>query len=246
MSYTRLPCPNWVEYSEDKMLRSRKYFPLIGWIVGLWSVLSFLIFYKVFPLSLSIVLSIVFSVLVTGAFHEDGLADTCDAFGGGWKKDQILDIMKDSRLGTYGVTGLFLILLTKFIVLVELGKISIPLLSVTYLNAHVNSRFIALTFMRSHDYVQDLEKSKVKSVTTQKLTIGQLCFAFLFVLPAWLLFGAHYLLLLAFPIAYAMKVYLGWYFKKRIGGYTGDCLGATQQLAECSFYLGVLGIYGLT
>ncbi|HXB12726.1 MAG TPA: adenosylcobinamide-GDP ribazoletransferase, partial [Bacteroidia bacterium] len=105
MFFTRIPCPKWVDHSEEYLNRSSKYFPLMGWIVG---GLSSIVFYSCsffLPISVSVLLSMVTSIYVTGAFHEDGLADVCDGFGGGWIKDKIMDIMKDSRVGAFGVIG---------------------------------------------------------------------------------------------------------------------------------------------
>ena len=97
------------------------YFPLIGWIVGGFSALIFWASSFLFPVSISIIFSMIASILVTGAFHEDGFADVCDGFGGGWTKEKILEIMKDSRVGSYGVIGMILMLGTKFAVLYQMN-----------------------------------------------------------------------------------------------------------------------------
>jgi adenosylcobinamide-GDP ribazoletransferase len=236
MFYTRIPCPDWIEHSN----KSLKYFPLIGWIIGGIGVATLLIFHSILPLSVSILLSMAATIYATGAFHEDGFTDSCDAFGGGWTKPQILSIMKDSRIGAYGTVGIIVLLSLKWITLYEIGLYSLPILLISYLNAHIASRFMASLMIQSHEYVQDINKSKSKAAT--EFSLGEMWYSSIFVLLGGLFFYSYPLLLFAFPIAYLAKLYLGYYFNKRIGGYTGDCLGATQQVTEVIFYLGILGL----
>jgi adenosylcobinamide-GDP ribazoletransferase len=242
MFFTRIPCPAWVDHSEYYINKSRKYFPLIGWIVGGASAIAFAFAVCLFPVSIAVILSMIVSVLITGAFHEDGFADVCDAFGGGWGKENILRIMKDSRIGAYGMIGMSLLLLLKFWVLVELAGRGAFVVAVCLLNAHAMSRFIASTFVHTHDYVQSDEQSKSKPIASSRLSRGEMLFSFLFVLAPLLLF-ARWEAVLILPLCYLPKLYLGYYFKKHIGGYTGDCLGATQQVCEGVFYLTVLGAW---
>jgi len=240
--YTRIPCPDWIEHSDEALNKSLKYFPLMGGIIGGIGVAALFIFNSLLPLSVSILLSMAATIYASGAFHEDGLTDSCDAFGGGWTKEQILSIMKDSRIGAYGTVGIIVLLSLKWITLYEIGLFSLPILLVTYLNAHIASRFMASLMIQSHEYVQDIDKSKSKPIAAKQLSLGEMLYSSLFMLLAASLFYPNYLLLLAFPIAYVAKLYLGYYFNKRIGGYTGDCLGATQQVSEIMFYLGILAI----
>ncbi len=97
MFYTRVPCPRWVGHEPDYLNKATRYFPLIGWLVG---AIGFAVLWggmQLWPTSVAVLLSIAAMVLTTGAFHEDGFADACDGFGGGWTKEKILAIMKDSR-----------------------------------------------------------------------------------------------------------------------------------------------------
>jgi adenosylcobinamide-GDP ribazoletransferase len=113
MFYTRIPCPKWVDHDDDYINQATRYFPFIGWIVG---VICFLFLYGaslLLPVPVAVVISMLAGVFITGAFHEDGFADVCDGFGGGWTKEKILLIMKDSRVGAYGVIGLVVLLLLK-------------------------------------------------------------------------------------------------------------------------------------
>ena len=114
MFFTRVPIPSFKDYSEDDLNKCTRYFPLVGILVGSISFLAFYLSSLLFPTSISIAFSLLAGILVTGAFHEDGFADCFDGFGGGWSKSKILDIMKDSRLGTYGTVALIFLFLLKF------------------------------------------------------------------------------------------------------------------------------------
>lgn len=236
MFYTRIPVPTWMRHDEEMLNKATIYFPVIGWIVA---GISSLVFYgasSIFNPEISILLSIVASILTTGAFHEDGFADVCDGFGGGWTKEKILEIMKDSRVGTYGSVGLILILGIKFFCLEILDN---QTLIWTFFIAHSISRFVALSFIFTLDYVREDALSKVKPIA-KKLPIRDLSIAFcLAVIPLlmYLIITANFFLLLIIPPLILVHLYLGYYFKKWIGGYTGDCLGATQQVSEVVIYL---------
>jgi len=242
MFFTRIPCPAWVDHSEEYLNKSRKYFPAIGWIVGAISGFVFYLCYLVFPIPIAVLLSMMASIWITGAFHEDGLSDVCDGFGGGWGKEQIMAIMKDSRIGAYGNIGMSLALLLKFLLLIEVAKFNPLLCIVIMLNGHTISRFIASTFVHTHDYVQDAAISKAKPIANTKLSVFEMLYSgVLTLLPLALI--TSWILWLAVPIAYISKIILGRYFQKHIGGYTGDCLGATQQISEIVFYLSIVGLW---
>jgi len=243
MFFTRIPCPAWIGYSKELLNNSLKYFTVMGWVIGGFSALILWISLFVFPLSVCILLSMSASILLTGALHEDGFTDVCDSFGGGWGKEQILTIMKDSRIGVYGAIGIILILSVKFAVLYEIACHSSSVLLFSMLNAHTSSRLMALMVIQSYNYVQDLDKSKTKPMANAKLGKSKIFFSFFTALIPMALFIDHYYLILAMPICYIPKLYLGNYFKKHIGGYTGDCVGAVQQVCEISFYLAVLALW---
>ena len=238
MFYTRIPVPRWVNHDADYLNKATKYFPFIGWIAGVVSAAVFMAANYLLNPPVAILLSMVASVLLTGAFHEDGFADMCDGFGGGWTKEKILLIMKDSRVGAYGVIGLIFMLATKFYLLYSFTASQLP---VVLIAAHALSRWAAATFILTHQYVRENEDSKAKPVAKQ-FSVAHFLIASLFGILPLLLFNNVYIFLLIIPV-YTMKIYLGWYFKKWIGGYTGDCLGATQQLCEIIFYLSLLALW---
>ena len=244
MFYTRLPCPKWIDHHEEALNKATRYFPLIGWIVALGAWLPILAFYEILGTYLSIILSIIVSILITGAFHEDGFADVCDGFGGGWTKEKILLIMKDSRLGTYGAAGLILILLLKFYALAQLlSQVALAELGLILVSAHAISRFSAIAIVHTSLYVSDDAGSKSKPIATKRYA-ENVWIAFLWVLIpfAFLIYIEPFYALGLVPI-FLFTVYLRNYFNKWIGGYTGDCLGATQQVNEIVFYLSCIAIW---
>lgn len=245
MFFTRIPCPPWVDHSAEALNRSRKYFPAVGWIVGGLSAGVFALAAVVWPAPLAVLLATAAGVWLTGAFHEDGFADVCDGFGGGWTADQILRIMKDSRVGAFGAIGIGLLMLLKGFALIEIARLGLSWTILALVNAHTTSRFVAATFVQTHRYVADPDQSKSKPIANARLSRGETAYSLLLALLPFGLYGAP-LWLALFPLAFAPKWYLGRMFGRRIGGYTGDCLGATQQVVEVWFYLAFLAIWKFT
>jgi len=227
MFFTRIPCPKWVDHSSEYLSKSAKYFSLVGIIVGSIGAGIFYLSSLVFSIPIAILLSMVTTIYTTGAFHEDGFADVCDGLGGGWTKEKILMIMKDSRLGTYGVIGLFLLLLIKFTSLIEID----PCLS----------RCIATTLIFTHPYVRDTHDSKAKPAA-KNITLTILLINCLIGIVPLLFFKNSLVFLVIIPM-YLSKMFLGVKFKKWLGGQTGDCAGAVQQLSEVIFYLSLLALW---
>ena len=177
-------------------------------------------------------------IVITGAFHEDGFADVCDGFGGGYTKEDRLRIMKDSRIGTYGTVGLVVILLLKFFLLSELAIYNLPMILFV---AHSLSRFIPVIIVFSGEYARDDLTSKVKPIG-RKISWGGFIIAMLIgILPILLFQSIVFFVLIIVPML--LGLFLMSYFKKRIGGYTGDCLGTIQQVSEIAIYLSVLVLY---
>ncbi|AJH14068.1 adenosylcobinamide-GDP ribazoletransferase [Myroides profundi] len=242
MFFTRIPIPFKVPYSHEIMNKSQKYFPLIGYLVGGMAILVYWATSYLFSADIAIVLSMVSTVLLTGAFHEDGFTDVCDSFGGGYGKEKIMTIMKDSRIGAYGVIGIVLLLLLKFLALHNITELSTSFLLVVMLNGHITSRFHAATAIYTHRYVRDTDDSKSKPMANQKLSYSSLLFSLILAIVPYILFD-NWLLIIAFFVSYIGKMYLTMYFKKHIGGYTGDCLGTIQQICEVLFYLTTLTLW---
>jgi adenosylcobinamide-GDP ribazoletransferase len=236
MFFTRIPVPRTLPYSEAYLNQSSRYLPLVGTVVGLAAGFVCWLSGLVLPAPVAVLLSMVCSILLTGGFHEDGLADACDGFGGGWTKERILEIMKDSRIGAFGAMGLIIGLLLKYTCLSTLPLRVIPLVLVA---GHSLSRWVALSFLYSHEYVR--EEGKAKPLASQ-MSWGALLFAGCWGVLPLLFFGHLWVLLLILPL-FVVKWALGLYFQRWIGGYTGDCLGAAQQVLEIVFYLSFLVVW---
>ncbi|MCU4177858.1 adenosylcobinamide-GDP ribazoletransferase [Carboxylicivirga sp. N1Y90] len=235
--FTRIPIPKNIAFSQSNLNKCNRYLPIVGYVVGAICGLIYITLSQLLPHSVSILLSMASSILLTGAFHEDGFADVCDAFGGGWTKEKILTIMKDSRIGAYGAVGIILLLFTKFSSLdaIPSNKIVIALIA-----AHVLSRLMAVSTMHSLSYVREDETSKSKPIT-KSLHSKEILIAFFISLPVLFLFNDLRILLVIIPLILS-KYLLERYFKKWIGGYTGDCLGTIQQVTELVVYLTILSI----
>lgn len=231
MFFTRLPAPRWVGYSPEMLQKSARYFPLVGVLVGAIGAGIYLAAHMFFTQSIALLLSMAATVWVTGAFHEDGFADVCDGFGGGWTRDQVLTIMKDSRLGTFGAVGIGLLMALKFFALLEIDAALVPL---ALIGGHSASRVLSVTFLYTHSYVQRDELSKAKPLANS-LSTGELLIASVTGLAPLLLGDVRFVAALL-PMWIARWL-LGRRFVRVLGGYTGDCLGATQQVTEVIFYL---------
>lgn len=232
--FTRLPVPRWVGYSDRQLNDASRYFPLVGILIGLFAGAVFLLSLRVFPQPIAVLLSMLAGVLLTGGFHEDGLADACDGFGGGRDRLQILAIMKDSRVGSYGVLGLSFALLLKFFSLAALPAMQFLVISV---GAHAFSRFMAVSLIYTQRYVRDDDSARAKPAAQSLSHSGIACAALFALAPlVWLGAGG----VAAAGIALVLRIVAANYFYRRIGGYTGDCLGAVQQVTEIGFYLGLL------
>ncbi len=231
--FTRLPAPAWVGHSAEALNHSARYFPLVGLLVGLLGALCFALASFFFPKTLAVLLAMAATILVTGAFHEDGWADMVDGFGGGWTRERTLEIMKDSRIGTYGAVALVLMLLGKFMALVELDML---LVAPALIAGHALSRLCATSLLRFLDYAR--EEGKAKPLAT-RISNGELALAAIFGLVALAMLPPAQAFI-GLPFAAAATIFLARKFQRHLGGYTGDCLGAVQQCAELAFYLGLL------
>jgi len=230
---TRVPVPLSVDYSQDKLNQASRYFPLVGWLVGFLSGFTFWIFNFILPNEISLLISMLLGLFITGCFHEDGLADTCDGFGGGWDKQQKLSIMKDSRLGTYGAAGIWFVLTIKFFLLLNLAEVSNSFAIIAMLVAHPLSRAVSTSMIFILPYVTDEETSKVKPLAESHQTIDLQISLAIGLLALLLVSSVALWLVVVLSIYLVLMRYL---LLKQIQGFTGDTLGATQQVAEILIY----------
>lgn len=239
MFLTRIPVPRTLPYSPALLNGSSRYFPLVGLLVGLVAALVYQIATLLWTPALALVLSMVATLLLTGAFHEDGLADTFDGLGGSHERERALAIMKDSRIGTYGSVGLGLALAVKFLALVSLD--SAGLVVPALLVGHCWSRLLAISYLADLSYARD-EEGKSKPLSTRIGSRG-LRFALLSALPLVLLISLWQAICVALVLL-GWRAWFGRKMKQRLGGYTGDTLGAAQQIAELTIYLALAALAG--
>ncbi|WP_144392528.1 adenosylcobinamide-GDP ribazoletransferase [Pleionea sediminis] len=231
--FTRLPVPKNLEFSQCNLNKASRYFSLVGWLVGISCALIFYLAAQIVSIPVAVILSMGFSFLLTGGFHEDGLADTADGLGGGWTQDQKLKIMKDSRLGSYGALALWFALSLKFVLLSELGYTAVYALII----AHPLSRVMSTIIIAGLPYVSEESQSKIKPLA-EKMTLSDL--AIIFVIGCLPLIGIIKEALIVLAAVLLVTLLFSWYLKKQIRGFTGDALGATQQLTELTIYLALI------
>lgn len=234
--FTRLPIPGWVGFDPAWLNQAARYFPLVGVVVAAIAVTMYAAASWFLPAPVAVVLSTAAGIYVTGAFHEDGFADMCDGFGGGMTPARVLEIMKDSRIGAYGAIGIICMLGLKLTTLAMLP----PLAAMgALLIAHPLSRLMATSLIWRLDYARAEGKAKplAQKMSTNEFLIAALGAA----LPALVVLELRWLplnaLLYGVPAALLATIWLARKCVRRIGGYTGDCLGAVQQVTEATFYL---------
>ncbi|TAA47676.1 adenosylcobinamide-GDP ribazoletransferase [Corallincola spongiicola] len=233
---TRVPVVIPGEFDPRWLSRCCVYFPVVGSLIGLAAAAVYLLCVDALGTTIGVMLSMAASVLITGAFHEDGLADTCDGLGGGLDCAHKLRIMKDSRIGTYGAIGLFMVLMLKAASLTQLQSALIIVV------AHAVSRSFSVSFIFNLKYVADAESSKSKPLATRLSALGLLFTmswaALMLAFIPWQMAVASLICLVI------LRVILQQFYIRQIGGYTGDTLGAAQQLSELIIYLSCIAVTG--
>lgn len=262
--FTRIPVTGrlaqWVGFNTTMLRASAAHFPGVGWLLGALLALFGAALISYLPGNLFTPLVVAawvtaLGVMLTGAFHEDGLADVADGLGGSLDRERALVIMKDSRVGAFGAIAVVLALLCKVCLLALLGGVSAPLMCLALFLAQVVSRTWPLLLIRAMPHVGDLAGSKSKPLADQ-ISLGALIAAGIWCVGALalalyaqdateLIAVDETLLALEQPLAaatllsLAAATFMGRWFWKRLQGFTGDCLGATQQVCEIAFYLGL-------
>ncbi|WP_028671762.1 adenosylcobinamide-GDP ribazoletransferase [Saccharospirillum impatiens] len=240
--FSRLPQPPGIRFNDHLLNHSSRYFTWVGAILGLLLAGVLVLGDLLWNAPLAVALMLAASLLLTGAFHEDGLADLFDGFGGGFSREAVLSIMKDSRLGTYGAAALVVTLLVRWLAWTTLFEQGLSVWwALPFIAAW--SRFWAIStlwtlpYARDHDQDQD---SKSKPLATRfGLAATGVALVPLLGLIGWLTPGSVLGLTLA---ALTLRIVLNRWFMRRIQGYTGDCLGGAQQLQETLALLVLLGL----
>jgi adenosylcobinamide-GDP ribazoletransferase len=237
--FTRVPVRLPEVIKPEMLHQASRYFALVGLFIGMVSALIFAFFASFLPVSLAILISMGCSLLLTGAFHEDGWADVWDGFGGGWTVEQKLNIMKDSRLGTYGAAALFFILMLKYQSLVLLsseGENAVLTLCYAFILAHTLSRTVSTSLIFSMTYVSEDAQSKVKPLAQHLSLNGLLVLIITSILVLFTLLPALHCFVMIISL-WIIRILLIFWFNRQLGGFTGDCLGAAQQILEVAVYI---------
>lgn len=232
---TRLPVPRDLPFSEARLTEATRFFPLVGLLVGLIGAGTLWVGSVLFPMPVAVLVSVAATLAATGAFHEDGLADAADGLGGGMTRARSLEIMRDSRIGTYGAVTLGVTMALKVAALSSMPlDVALPLVAL----GHGISRYAPVAVVFLADYARE-EGAKFVAPTISAAGHAYAAIsAAVLVAVLWAFVGgaAGIGVIAGAALATGMaRIYL-----RKLGGFTGDCLGATQQMAELGLILGVL------
>ena len=234
---TRVPVSTDGIYSKERFAASVRHHPLVGVLIGATAAATYAAGAAVYPTPVAILISTAAVILLTGGFHEDGLSDTFDGIGGGHARESALKIMKDSRVGAFGAIALLMVIAIK---VAALSAMPPAMIVIGLVAAHGLSRWSSIVVIATSRYVREEGTAKPTAGGISRTglvyasSIGLACLALL-----------HFSL---GPYAAAAgtvglvsgHVLIRLFYEKKIGGYTGDCLGATQQVSELGIYLGLL------
>ncbi len=238
---TRCPVPRWVGFEPAWLQQCARWFPAVGTLVGAFAALVLWAALQAWPPAIAVGLSMATSVWLTGGFHEDGWADTCDGLGGAVSRERSLAIMKDSRIGSYGALGLVLMLGLKAASLQALAATDPRTALGALVWAHTASRAAPVWLMHRLPYAGDAEHAKAKPLAMQA-GAGTLVAALAWVLGLTTLIATATprllpMLALAAAAVIATTGLTKRWLARRLGGFTGDTLGACQQLTELAALL---------
>jgi adenosylcobinamide-GDP ribazoletransferase len=229
---TRIPVGRVDAWPSDWLARAAKYMPLVGALIGAVAGAAMVGSAFIFPEPLPIVIGLATAIVVTGALHEDGLADTVDAFGGGKSRERCLEIMKDSRIGTYGTIALIVVLALKGAALLSLDPLSA---ACVFIAAHAGARLATVLTLWSLNYAGD-GSAKV-SRPASELTLPELATAIVLGLAPGLLVLKPATFFISTAFAFIAASAMALVARRRVGGYTGDVLGAIEQVYETTFFV---------
>jgi len=244
--FTRIPDP--FDAGKPPVPGLSAHAPWVGWVVGVIAGSPLLAAPRWYPPLVAATLGLAFSVWITRALHEDGWADFCDGFGGATGHERTLAIMRDPHTGVFGTTGLIVVLLLRFSALAALaGSLaSSPwTLLLVVVSSHASSRFAAVSFMYTDRYASPGTPTRAGAMTARfdrtEIVFAALGGALPPLVLTFVFSWAALVPLLAIGLARGM---LGAMFRRRLGGYTGDCLGAVQQVSEVGFLLAAAIVFG--
>lgn len=237
MFFTRLPLWRIRQVPSESFKSVVNAWPFVGWLTGGVMVGIYWLTIPLLPALTAVVLTLCGRLLLTGALHEDGLADFCDGFGGGTDRERTLAIMKDSHIGSYGVIGLicYFLLFASMI-----GSLPFQLACIALISGDTWAKFVASNLVNLLPYARKVEESKAGVVYNRIRPLhfvialaGGLCWGIWLLPDYWL----------AFLLPVGVFLLLVALMRKRLQGYTGDCCGATFLLCELAFWAGICATY---
>jgi adenosylcobinamide-GDP ribazoletransferase len=241
--FTRLPFWRLHQPPKECFRTVVEHWPLAGWLTG--GIMAAVLYFSsmVFPHSIAVLLAIASRLLVTGALHEDGLTDFFDGFGGGGNdRQRILDIMKDSRIGTYGVIG---IVMYGLLLYFSLSYMPVRMAAFVIIAADPFAKMVAGQIIMMMPYARTEEESKAK-VVYRNINIragiglavqGMLpCALLTYMFPSFVLVNWQWIVFTPCLVMYFLYLMI-W---RKLRGYTGDCCGALFLLIELTFYMTVV------
>ncbi|QSZ28081.1 adenosylcobinamide-GDP ribazoletransferase [Aceticella autotrophica] len=224
---TRIPIPIRIDLKDDDFLKSTAYFPIVGFVVGILSLLIYLLLKSVFPREIVMTVIIAFSYVLIGAFHIDGLADTFDGLFSNKNKEGMLEVMRDSRLGTNGVLAILFMIILRISFLTNIDDSYImAVLIITPMIGRL-SQVLAIMISKSAREGKGLGGLLIGKIGYREFMISAVITLIIgyFIFPIqWLIAITAVVLIMAYLETY--------YISARIGGMTGDTLGAINELAE--------------
>ncbi|HUS53135.1 MAG TPA: adenosylcobinamide-GDP ribazoletransferase [Thermohalobaculum sp.] len=221
---TRMPVPGWIGWAEDRIVRASRYFAVIGALIGAFGGLVWWLAGMVFPPVLAAGLALGAIVLLTGAMHEDGLADCADGFGGGKTGAQALEIMRDSQIGSYGALALVFSVGLRWAALSSLTPVS-GVIALMMAGGISRAMMVPATAMATYARPEGLGSGFAAGARNGEVVVAMGTALALGILGGW---AGMVALALAMVVS---DVFLN-YMTRRIGGYTGDGLGMMAQLGE--------------
>ena len=248
--FTRIPVTGrlaaWVGFSSEMLRASAAHFAGVGWIVGAVAAMVYIVIDSLivspYAALIAAALSTIATVLLTGGFHEDGLADLADGLGGSYDRSRALEIMKDSRVGAFGAMALVLALVTKIALLAALSGLDALQIAAVIWASHTVSRALPTALLALLPHVGDAAGSKSKPLADSisgKALLSNFLWCFMPLAGVFVALGAIEIIVSVLCALLAWGVMSG-RLKRRLQGFTGDALGATQQVCEIAFLLGVV------
>lgn len=238
--FTRLPLWRVVTVPPEQFKRMISCWSVTGWLTAGVSAATLLLCTQIMPYSVAILLAVGSRLFLTGALHEDGLADFFDGFGGGSTRERTLEIMKDSHIGSYGVISLIIYFL---IYTAVLNTLPLDLTCAAILCGDPFCKSVCSFIVNRLPYARPVEESKSQTINSP-MNKTEIFTSLLFGLsPVFLFISKPYWAATLTPIL--LFLLLTRFLKKRIQGYTGDCCGAIFLLCELSFFLTISIIYTL-